>query len=431
MGVLAAIYGKKLTQDMSVEEPADNPDTALTANDQRNIIFILSASAVVGALFGAVWLAVMKRCADSIIKVSMVISSIFLLAATAVAFLSGIFIMGIIYLIILIIQVIYFWLVRNRIPFAQATIGASAQAIQDYSGPIYVTYFVSALSIGWVAFWGFTFVAIYHATALNNGNTAGDPNESPSSGLNGVAYFLLLVSLYWTMEVLRNIGHVTTAGVVATWWFNPMAETATWGAFKRATTTSLGSICFGSLIVAVLQATRQILREAQRNAQREGNMGLAFLACCIGCCLSWIESLIEYFNMYAYTKVAFYGLDFRTAAKETWDLFKSRGFEMIINDDLTGMVLAMGCIIGAVITGIFGALWAAALNFDGWIVVGIIALVIGYIMVALIMNVIQSAVATTYVVWAEDSALLNQTRPEHYTKLRDAANLAYGNSGRW
>jgi len=209
-----------------------------------------------------------------------------------------------------------------------------------------------------------------------------------------------------------------------------MAETATWGAFKRATTTSLGSICFGSLIVAVLQATRAILREAQRSAARDGNAGLAFLACCIGCVLGCIESLIEYFNMYAYTKVAIYGLDFRAAAKETWDLFKNRGFEVIVNDDLTGMVLAMGCLLGAVVVGLFGALWASLLNFDGWIIVGVLAFVIGYVMVALIMTVIQSAVATTYVVWAEDPATLAQTRPEYYGKLRQAANLAYP-GGQW
>jgi len=233
------------------------------------------------------------------------------------------------------------------------------------------------------------------------------------------------------MEVLRNIGHVTTAGVVATWWFQPLATSATCGAFKRATTTSLGSICFGSLIVAVLQATRAILREAQNHAAREGNIGLAFLACCIGCCLSWIESLIQYFNKYAYAKVAIYGLDFKSAAKETWDLFKNRGFEMIINDDLTGMVLAMGCFIGAVICGLFAAFWANITNIEGWLIIGIIAMVIGYIMVALIMSVIGSAVATTYVVWAEDPALLGQTRPDHYHKLRAAANQAYGAQGQW
>jgi len=359
-----------------------------------------------------------------------VVSSIFLLGAAIVSLLSGIVIMGVIYIVILIIQVIYFYLVRNRIPFAQATIGASVSAIQEFQGPVFVTYLVSILSVGWLAFWSFTFTAIYHATQVNNGNASGDTNQSPSSGINGVAYFLLLVSLYWTMEVLRNIGHVTTAGVVATWWFQPLATSATWGAFKRATTTSLGSICFGSLIVAILQATRQILREAQNQAAREGNAGLAVLACCIGCCLSWIEAMIEYFNKYAYAKVAIYGLDFRTAAKETWDLFKSRGFEMLVNDDLTGMVLMMGCFIGAVICGIFGAFWAKAIDFEGWFIIGIIALVIGYIMVALVMTVIGSAVATTYVVWAEDPHALEQTRPDHYHKLRNAANQAYG-QGQW
>jgi len=429
MIVLAVIYGNKLVKDLS-NSPSEDTGSTLSASDQRNIILILCSSAIVGAVFGAGWLSVMKRCADSIIKVSMVVSSIFLLAAAVIALLQDIVIMAVIYFIILIFQVIYFYLVRNRIPFAQATIGAASQAIQDYSGPIYVTYLMSLLSIGWISFWSFVFVAIYHATALNNGNTTGDPSSSPNNSMNGVAYFLLLVSLYWTLEVLRNIGHVTTSGVVATWWFAPQALTATWGAFKRATTTSLGSICFGSLIVAVLQATRQILREAQNQAQREGNIGMAFLACCVGCCLSWIESLIQYFNTYAYTRVAIYGLDFRTAAKETWDLFKNRGFEMLINDDLTGMVLAMGCLIGAVVCGLFGAFWASTLNFDGWIVVGVLALVIGYIMVALIMSVISSAVATTYVVWAEDPALLAQTRPDHYNKLRGAAQQAYG-PGQW
>jgi len=282
----------------------------------------------------------------------------------------------------------------------------------------------------WVAFWSFVFVSILHAQQVQNGNTSGDANAAPNNSLNGLAYFCLLISLYWTLEVLKNVGHVTTSGVVATWWLAPFANSATWGSFKRAITTSFGSICFGSLIVAVLQAMVQILREAQRQAQQNGNPITAFLACCAACCLSWIESLVEYFNMYAYTRVAIYGLDFRTAAKETWDLFKNRGFEVIINDDLTGMVLSMGALIGGVLTGLFGAFWAKALNFSGWEVIGVISFVIGYIMVTLIMNVIQSAVATTYVVWAEDPATLAQSRPEPYNKIRDAATRAYG-AGQW
>jgi hypothetical protein len=265
------------------------------------------------------------------------------------------------------------------------------------------------LSIGWIAFWAFTFVSILHATDNGSG-----------SKLNGLAYFLLLISLYWTQEVLRNIAHTTTAGVVATWWFNPAATAATWPSFVRATTTSLGSICLGSLIVAVLQAIRQVVREAVNS--RECGM----LSCFLLCLLDWIESLVRYFNMYAYTRVAIYGLDYVQSAKETWQMFVDRGFEVIVNGDLTGMVLGMGALIGGVVTGVVCGIWARAMDVYAWIFVAIIAFVIGYVMVYLIMTVIHSAVATTYVVWSEDPATIQQTRTTHYQKLRDAANIAYG-----
>lgn len=38
-------------------------------------------------------------------------------------------------------------------------------------------------------------------------------------------------------------------------------------------------------------------------------------------------------------------------------------------------------------------------------------------MTALIMSVVQSAVATTYVVWAEMPNEISNTRPQHYNKL--------------
>jgi len=108
---------------------------------------------------------------------------------------------------------------------------------------------------------------------------------------------------------------------------------------------------------------------------------------------------------------------------------------MIINDDLTGMVLGMGCFIGAVVGGIIGALSARSLVSTQayWISVALLCFVIGYLIVALIMNVIRSAVATTYVVWAEDNALLLHNRPEHYEKHRNAANVAYAGQaqGQW
>jgi hypothetical protein len=53
------------------------------------------------------------------------------------------------------------------------------------------------------------------------------------------------------------------------------------GALFRATTTSFGSICFGSLVVAIVQTIRDIVYSLRRNAQRrrERNSAMQFILC--------------------------------------------------------------------------------------------------------------------------------------------------------
>ena len=62
---------------------------------------------------------------------------------------------------------------------------------------------------------------------------------------------------------------------------------------------------------------------------------------------------MEYFNRWAFIYVGLYGYDFMTAGKNVIRLFKSRGWTMVINDDLVGNVLffqALG--IGALCGGL-------------------------------------------------------------------------------
>ena len=67
-------------------------------------------------------------------------------------------------------------------------------------------------------------------------------------------YVLLVLALYWGIQVARNVVFCTTAGVVGAWWFVPHQRRGVVAAStKRSCTTALGSICFGSLIVAGVQ----------------------------------------------------------------------------------------------------------------------------------------------------------------------------------
>ena len=53
-------------------------------------------------------------------------------------------------------------------------------------------------------------------------------------------------------------------------------------------TTSFGSICFGSLIVAIIQALKQLV-----NAARGADDGYGILLCIIECLLGCIESIVS------------------------------------------------------------------------------------------------------------------------------------------
>jgi hypothetical protein len=115
------------------------------------------------------------------------------------------------------------------------------------------------------------------------------------------------VSYFFTHQVLQNTVHTTVAGVVGTWWFVPnesgFCGSAVCGSFFRSITTSFGSICFGSLIVAVIEATRQIVEMARQNDDL-GQM----LACCIDCLLSFIQDIVEYFNKWGKFNLSFFGI---------------------------------------------------------------------------------------------------------------------------
>ena len=102
------------------------------------------------------------------------------------------------------------------------------------------------------------------------------------------------------LQVLQNVVHVTITGVACTWYFmsRNMPSYPTLGALRRSLTSSFGSICLGSLVVALLQLLRAI---ASSGKASDGSV--TFMGSCFACLLDWIEASMEYFNQYAYVQV--------------------------------------------------------------------------------------------------------------------------------
>jgi len=104
------------------------------------------------------------------------------------------------------------------------------------------------------------------------------------------------------------------------------------------------------LLVAIIETLKTIARSARDDEN------FNFLACIIECILSCLQDLLEYFNKWAYVYVGLYGYSYIEAGKNVITLFKNRGWEVIIADDLVANALFLVSLVVGVISGGIGVL---------------------------------------------------------------------------
>lgn len=337
-----------------------------------------------------------------------------------------------------LLLLLYTCCVRKRIKFAAAHLRVAGSAIFRLPMTLGVAAVMVVVQVGWAFTWVLgTLGVMFHQDyiTLAGDNAAGNDGACTSEKCDvhfstGAVLGVLcgmLVIYFWGTFVLKNVIAVTVAGTVAAWKNASTSPFITLGAWLRAVTLNLGSICFGSLVVAVLETVRQMLQVLASIANHSGNCAVACLLSCVSCLIGCLESWIEFFNRFAYTYVGCYGYSFVTASKHVFKLFKAKGWSAIVNDDLTGNVFFMGnVIIGAVSAYIAVQMvhdtdkQRLAMFEHPDVLVAVFAFLIGYGVNSLFMNVVASAVTTIFVLWAEDPHGWQLTRPEHYERLHKA-----------
>jgi len=385
-------------------------------------IYTMLGSALVGAtVLTMFYMFLIQKFAGKMIKGTLILSIIFNIVLAVLSFLANPLI-GIIMLIFAIIYAACYFFWRSRIPFAKVMLKAVVSVTKKFPATIFAGFVGLVAAFIWYGLIATTVIA-----ALSYWQ-----DENPKIAY--IIYVYLLFSFFFTSQVINNTIHVTIAGVFATYYFRGVNEPGTNNievdvknptlqSFKRATTTSYGSVCFGSLLIAVVSTLRVLANNIKRDSADEGDYIMCVLACCLECILSCLEDGIEYFNVYAFTEVAIYGKPYCQAAKDTWTLCKARGIEALINDNLIGNVLSIGALcvgcLSCVITCLYGVIILGIKSGAIVAVFGVVAFLVGMMMFSVVAQVINSGVATTFVCLCEDPDALRQTKPELWEKVRD------------
>ncbi|XP_059157346.1 choline transporter-like protein 2 isoform X2 [Physella acuta] len=145
---------------------------------------------------------------------------------------------------------------------------------------------------------------------------------------------------FWLINFIIALEQMTLAGAFASyyWAWDKKKDIPAFplgSSFYRSLRYHMGSLAFGSLIVAIIQLIRALLEYVNRKLKGSENRVAIFVLKCLRCCFWCLEKFLRYVNKNAYILIAIHGRNFCTAAKD--------GFLLIMRNVLRAAVLDKVC----------------------------------------------------------------------------------------
>ena len=235
--------------------------------------------------------------------------------------------------VVLVIAFLYALLMlamRKRVQLAIAVIKEAARALAAMPALIFMPM---CQSIGLMIFlvpW-----VVYCVYLASSGDmTVVDMKYSyPAAGTTTVrsftyndntryAFLYMLFSYFWTSQFIVAFGQMTIGLSIVAWYFthdkaSVGSKTVLW-AGKTTARYHVGTVAYGSLVIAIIKTIRAVLLYIQKKAHDSKNKVLEMVVACIGCCMWCVEKCMKFLNKNAYIQTAIYGTGFCTSAKNAF-----------------------------------------------------------------------------------------------------------------
>ena len=338
---------------------------------------------------------------------------------------------GIVFLVFTCFTAFCYWGMRKRIPFSVAILKIIINAMRVCPQTLFTGLFGGLIASAF----GFFFSMVVAATYMKYYPSPDNPGCNVSGGgcsnskLIGILVALFFCG-YYISEVIKNVIHVSVSGIFGSWYYRSksdqgMPKWPAMSALKRGLTTSFGSICFGSLIVSILDTLKQILNLFRQSLRSNPNNNrwafiLLFLVNGLMNALRWMA---QYFNHYAYSYIALYGKSYLKAAKDTWNMIRTKGIDALINDSLINSALGFYSLFVSYISTLFAFLYLRFTKpsynstgaFNGAFLA--FAFVISLQICNITNEVINSGVSTFFIALANDPEVFQMSYPNEFDEI--------------
>jgi len=135
----------------------------------------------------------------------------------------------------------------------------------------------------------------------------------------------------WTVQLIQAIGMCSIAGAVCRWYWSrdksveEIGRFPIWRSFKNCFRYHFGSLCFGSLVIAIVQFIRYCLMYLDQKTKglQEKNILLKIAMKVVQCCVCCLEKCLKFITRNAYILVAMKGKSFCSATVDAFTLILS------------------------------------------------------------------------------------------------------------
>ncbi|EQC38589.1 hypothetical protein SDRG_04292 [Saprolegnia diclina VS20] len=264
----------------------------------------------------------------------------------------------------------------------------------------------------------------------------------------------LLFHFYWTSHFFKTLISVVVSGTVMYWYHHwgddqpesptvpmvltsprsslrtasiemepktnnaPSANTIVLHYTRVAMTSVFGSVCLGALCSPIAHFFWTVLRMAKRDGSYRWLRGVVLPLA------PRIDAFTQLYHKYTLSYVAAYSQSFYVAAAEVWSLFEECGIEAMVDDDLTSRLLLFAANSGA---GCMGTLASLVLFGSHLQVYGtVLSFVVGYSVSSTATAMLNTAVKTLFVCFAQNPDRLSQLNPiiyHRYVRLSELKNF--------
>lgn len=160
-----------------------------------------------------------------------------------------------------------------------------------------------------------------------------------------------LFGFFWGLFFLEALDQMVLAGAFASWYWvldkRDVPKLPLLASFSRTLRYHLGTLAFGSLIIAIIRMIRVMIEyiEEKLKEYHQDNPVVKCMICFCKCCFYCLEKFMKFLNRNAYIMTAVYGKNFCWSAKEAFMLLFRNIARVFVLDKVTDFLLLLGKLV--------------------------------------------------------------------------------------